>query len=126
MSKSKTTSQPQTPKIPAKWQLVSWQKKDEQYARIPQEWRLSSLPSSGVTNYIDIPQRCGILSAQELDITEKYDATALANAIKSRELKCLDVTRAFCKVCTLFLVANIHLIQSTESSNCPSTHKLSD
>ncbi|KAH3916730.1 hypothetical protein HBI56_049500 [Parastagonospora nodorum] len=94
MSKTKTPSPPQAP---AKWQLVSWQKKDEQYARIPQEWRLSSLPSSSTTNYIDIPRKCGILSAAELKITEEYDATALAGAITSRKLKCIDVTRAFCK-----------------------------
>jgi hypothetical protein len=97
MSKTKTPSLPQAP---PKWKLVSWQKKDEQYARIPQEWRLSSLPSSSATNYIDIPRQCGILSAAELKITEEYDATALADGIKSRELKCIDVTRAFCKVCT--------------------------
>lgn len=95
MSKVKAESQPQaTPK----WQLVSWQKKDEQYARIPHGWRLSSLPASHVTNYIDIPRKCGILSERELDITENYDATALAESIRTRKLKCIDVTRAFCKV----------------------------
>jgi amidase len=97
MSKTKTPSQPPGP---AKWQLVLWQKKDEQYARIPHEWRLSSLPSPHVTNYTDIPRKCGLLSEAELKITEEYDATALAEAIRSRKLKCVDVTRAFCKVPT--------------------------
>jgi hypothetical protein len=94
---SKTKSEPQS-QAPAKWQLVSWQKKDEQYARIPHEWRLNSLPASHVTNYTDIPKKCGLLSDKELDITENYDATALADAIRTRKLKCIDVTRAFCKV----------------------------
>jgi amidase len=98
MSNNKAPSPPQAP---AKWQLVSRQKKDEQYARIPQEWRLSRLPSSSVTNYLNIPRECGMLSAEELRITEEYDATALADAIKCRTLKCVDVTRAFCKVCKL-------------------------
>lgn len=95
MFKSKAVSQSQSP---AKWQLVAWQKKDEQYAKIPQAWRLSSLPGPDVTNLTDIPRKCGILSADELRITEEYDATALAEAIRQRKLKCIDVTRAFCKV----------------------------
>jgi amidase len=95
MSKSK---EPAALQSPAKWQLVSWQKKDEQYARIPHDWRLRNLPSQHVTNYIDIPRKCGLLSKEELSITEEYDATALADAIRARKLKCIDVTRAFCKV----------------------------
>jgi len=86
------------PPMPAKWQLVSWQKKDEQFNRIPAGWRLPRLPSKEVINYIDVPRKCGILSQQELHITEAYDATSLAEAIRKRELKCVDVARAFCKV----------------------------
>jgi amidase len=86
---------------PAKWRFVSWQKKDEQFARIPQAWRLTSLPSADTTNYTAVPRDCGLLSEQELRITEDYDATALAVAIRSRELRCVDVTRAFCKVSML-------------------------
>jgi amidase len=106
MSKTKS---PSPPEGPAKWQLVSWSKKDEQNARIPQEWRLSSLPSPSVTNYMAIPKSCGILSAEELKVTEEYDATALAQAIKSRKLKCIDVTRAFCKVCSHHVSQNVPL-----------------
>jgi amidase len=97
MTKSKAQS---APRPAPKWQLVSWQKKDEQYARIPLAWRLQSLPSTKVTNYMDIPRQCGILTKEELEITENYDATALADAIRSRKLKCIDVTQAFCKVHT--------------------------
>jgi hypothetical protein len=95
-----TSSQPQ---LPPKWQLVAWQKKDEQYARIPSDWRIphDQLPAPKATNYLSIPSTCGILSNEELRITEKYDATALAEAIKSRKLKSVDVARAFCKVCQL-------------------------
>ncbi|KAF1914810.1 amidase signature domain-containing protein [Ampelomyces quisqualis] len=94
MSKAKAKPQSQAP---PKWQLVSWQKKDEQHARIPHEWRLSSLPASHVTNFIHVPRKCGILSAKEINITENYDATALAEAVRSRKLKCIDITMAFCK-----------------------------
>jgi hypothetical protein len=94
MSTSKTQSEP---KPTPKWQSVSWQKKDQQFARIPAEWRLSRLPSSNITNYLDVPRECGLLTDRELDITENYDATALAQAIRERKLNCVDVTTAFCK-----------------------------
>jgi amidase len=92
-----------TPPIPAKWQLLSWQKKDEQFHRIPAEWRLPRLPSKDVTNYLDIPRKCGLLSQEELRITEAYDASSLAELIRKRELKCVDVARAFCKVYIAFV-----------------------
>jgi hypothetical protein len=93
---------------PPRWQQISWQKKDEQYARIPHEWRLPSKPSSDITTYMGIPRQCGILSQEELQITEEYDATALAEAIRSRTLKCIDVTRAFCKVGVPLAVEHSH------------------
>jgi hypothetical protein len=95
MAKSKTQSDP---KPTPKWQSTSWQKKDQQFARIPNEWRLPQLPPSNVTNYLGIPRECGLLTEKELDITENYDATALAKAIRERKLTCVDVTTAFCKV----------------------------
>jgi len=83
---------------PDKWQLVSWQKKDQQRARIPQEWYLKALPPPNVTTYLDIPRKCGLLSAEELKITENFDATALAIEIREGRLKSVDVVTAFCKV----------------------------
>ncbi|KAH8728130.1 amidase signature domain-containing protein [Phaeosphaeriaceae sp. PMI808] len=94
MSKSKEISAAQSP-VP--WQLISRRKKEQQFAKIPHEWHLSDLPPEHVTNYMDIPRKCGLLSKEELNITEEYDATALAKAIRLRKLKCVDVTRAFCK-----------------------------
>lgn len=81
----------------AKWQLVSQQKKDEQNARIPSSWTLRSLPQPQVVNYLDIPRTCGLLTTDELDITETYDAIALAEAIRGNRVKCVDVAQAFCK-----------------------------
>lgn len=87
--------------MPARWQFVAWQKKDEQSARIPSDWLMphNRFPAPNVTNFLDLPRKCGILSEEELKITEEYDATALAKAIRARQLKSVDVTRAFCKVC---------------------------
>ncbi|USP74811.1 uncharacterized protein yc1106_02085 [Curvularia clavata] len=81
----------------AKWELVSQRKKAEQNARIPAEWRLSMLPGPEVHNYTEIPRECGLLTKEELQITEQYDAVALAKVIREKQLKCLDVARAFCK-----------------------------
>jgi hypothetical protein len=95
MSNSKPQADSQsTPK----WQSVSRQKKDQQFARTPAEWRLPASPLPSVNNYLNIPRGCGLLTGRELEITENYDATALAKAIRERELTCLEVTTAFCKV----------------------------
>ncbi|KAI8932578.1 hypothetical protein NX059_010083 [Plenodomus lindquistii] len=82
---------------PAKWQLVARWKKDEQHARIPSEWRLNKLPDARVTDYTNIPRKCGLLSTEELRITDEYDAVGLAQAIRERKIKCVDVATAFCK-----------------------------
>jgi hypothetical protein len=95
MSNSKSQSDP---KPTPKWQSIAWQKKDQQFARIPSQWRLPQLPPSTVTNYLQIPRECGLLTDKELDITGNYDATALAQAIRERKFTCVHVTTAFCKV----------------------------
>jgi hypothetical protein len=95
MSKSKPQSDP---KPTPKWQSVAWQKKDQQFARIPNQWRLPQLPPSTVTNFLQVPRECGLLTEKELDITGHCDATALAQAIRERKFTCVDVTTAFCKV----------------------------
>ncbi|KAL6157490.1 hypothetical protein ACJBU6_05041 [Exserohilum turcicum] len=81
----------------ASWQLVAQRKRDEQSKRIPPDWRLATLPGPDVHNYLDIPRKCGLLTGPELQITEHYDAVALAAAIRDKRLRCIDVARAFCK-----------------------------
>ncbi|KAI4655433.1 hypothetical protein J4E93_000145 [Alternaria ventricosa] len=79
------------------WRSVSRRKKAEQNERIPKEWKLNAIPGAVVKSYIDIPRKSELLTKEELDITEKYDAVAIAQAIREKKLKCIDVTRAFCK-----------------------------
>lgn len=81
----------------AKWQLIARRKQEERNARIPSSWRLASLPGAHVTNYTDIPRKCGLFTAEELRITEDFDAVGLAEAIRDRKLTCVEVARAFCK-----------------------------
>lgn len=59
------------------------------------------LPTSTIQNppknVTSVPRECGLLTAEEIDITESYDATALAEAIASRKLSAVQVTVAFSK-----------------------------
>lgn len=87
---------------PPPWESIRVRKLEEQKSRIPQEWLIARerLPSDDVLNVVDVPRTCGILSPQELRITEDFDARSLAAAIRSRQLSALEVTIAFCKVRT--------------------------
>ncbi|KAI4207843.1 MAG: hypothetical protein LQ346_000346 [Caloplaca aetnensis] len=84
---------------PPPWESIRVRKLEEQKSRIPQEWLIARerLPSDDVLNVVDVPRTCGILSPQELRITEDFDARSLAAAIRSRQLSALEVTIAFCK-----------------------------
>ncbi|KAF7115465.1 hypothetical protein CNMCM5793_002423 [Aspergillus hiratsukae] len=82
------------------WQQKAQLKQSEAASKIPPEWRLSSdilNAISSESNVLDIPAKCGILSAREIDITEKYDATDLLQKLASGELTAVEVTTAFCK-----------------------------
>ena len=45
----------------------------------------------------DIPRTCGILTDEELQITEKYDTVSLAEALASKKYSAVTVARAFAK-----------------------------
>jgi amidase len=83
------------------WEKKTAEKRAAEYAKIPKEWRLDQKYLSDDMNsdasVLDVPRQCGILSPAELDITEKYSAIALAEAVQSGSVKSADVARAFCK-----------------------------
>ncbi|CAM1501288.1 Fc.00g104500.m01.CDS01 [Cosmosporella sp. VM-42] len=71
----------------------------EEFAeKVPDELRL---PRSVIDNPpkddTAIPRECGLLSPEEIQITEKYDATALAAAIASKQFTAVAVATAFAK-----------------------------
>lgn len=71
---------------------------EEFAAKVPNELRLSlGLINNAPKNVIGVPQQCGLLSPEELDITEKYDATALAALIAAKKLTSVAVVTAFAK-----------------------------
>lgn len=103
--------------MPETWKEISNRKKAEQASRVPTQWIFNSQTTSSIK---DVPRSCGILSKEELDITENYDATSLAESIAARKLKCVDVTLAFCKVRPSLPRKITSLLWTLESCNCPS------
>jgi Asp-tRNA(Asn)/Glu-tRNA(Gln) amidotransferase A subunit family amidase len=81
----------------ALWKPIARRKQAERESRIPKPWRLASPPSSNILDVRSIPRTSGILSPEELEITESHDATSLAQAISSGSLTAEQVTIAFCK-----------------------------
>jgi hypothetical protein len=94
---------------------IAQRKQDALAAAIPAEWRLPAhlipagmlSPAESITegpkqygrvNVTEIPRTCGILSAKELEITEKYDVRGLVAAMTEGRLKAEEVIRGFCKV----------------------------
>ncbi|KUJ08532.1 amidase [Mollisia scopiformis] len=84
------------------WETIANKYREQTSAKIPSEWLLpssitSTVSETSVQNVLSIPRTCGILSEQEIEITEKYDAVTLAEMLKEGKVKSVDVTRAFCK-----------------------------
>lgn len=94
---------------------IAQRKQAELAAAISAEWHLPAhlipegmlSPAESITegpkrygrvNVVDIPRTCGLLSSEELKITEKYDVRGLVAAMTEEKLKAEDVVRAFCKV----------------------------
>ncbi|KAK3386014.1 amidase signature domain-containing protein [Podospora didyma] len=71
---------------------------DEFAAKVPQDLYLSqSMFDNPPTDVTAVPRECGLLSAEEVDITEKYDAVGLAEAIACKKLTAVAVATAFGK-----------------------------
>ncbi|KAG9244368.1 general amidase-like protein [Calycina marina] len=81
----------------APYKEIALRKQAERQSRIPRAWLLAALPPSATLDVRSIPRNCGILTAQEIHITEACDATALAQAIRQRKVTSEAVTIAFCK-----------------------------
>ena len=81
----------------APWKAIAQRKQAERQSRIPSAWLLKTSPSSSTLDVRYVPRASGILTSNELYITENYDATSLAEAIRSRIHTAEEVTIAFCK-----------------------------
>ncbi|KAL5121498.1 hypothetical protein ACEQ8H_000570 [Pleosporales sp. CAS-2024a] len=86
----------------ADWQALAKSKRESVAARIPQEWLLPEnltcqYVETSTLNVLNVPRTCGLMTEQELAITENYDATALVQLMSTGKLKSIDVVTAFCK-----------------------------
>ncbi|KAL2787793.1 amidase signature domain-containing protein [Aspergillus keveii] len=84
------------------WQVLVTKKRAQLNAQIPGEWRLSesflaSIPASGRLIEDDVVRRSGLLTDEELDITENYSAKELLSKLACGDTSSLQVTTAFCK-----------------------------
>jgi amidase len=78
------------------WKDIAAAQQAKRQNRIPKEWLLKNPPADDVYNVMDIPYTCGIMSPEELKITEK-DCVELLDLMANKKLKSYDVTLAFCK-----------------------------
>lgn len=71
-------------------------KQEQRQRRLPKNWLLShdQLQSSDV---LDVPERCGILTEREIQITQNNDAVDIVDDIAKGKLSAKEVTVAFCK-----------------------------
>jgi amidase len=76
------------------WQEIAADKKSRITASIPPEWRITSIPSGD--NVVGYPKISGIMSFEELEITESSASYLVAN-IAVGKLTAVAVTTAFCK-----------------------------
>ena len=80
------------------WKAISAEAQEKLAASIPSEWRISQegLPSKDELDVTEFPAKSGLLTKEELAITDSY-ATDIVKKIASGDWKAEDVTRAFCK-----------------------------
>ena len=89
---------PDFPKGDAEFEAERQQIVDSVLAKIPKDLILpENIIKEPPPRVIDIPRDSGLLTKQEIEITENYDLVGLAEAIASRKYTSVDVTRAFCR-----------------------------
>jgi amidase len=62
---------------------------------IPAKWRLPQPLDSSLTDVRSVPATCGLLTDQQLEITEQT-ASELMAQLREGKLSSVDVTEAFC------------------------------
>ena len=79
------------------WKILASRKKQALHDAIPREWLISHLPISEHPNVIDVPRKCGLLTARELEITETADVEVILRNLCTSVWTAVETTRAFSK-----------------------------
>lgn len=78
------------------WKELISEKKIRQKAAIPQEWILDNIPSEKTLNVIDFPEKSGLLSEKEIEITNSQ-VGPLLERLADGSWSAVEVTTAFSK-----------------------------
>jgi len=78
------------------WKELVSEKTIRQKAAIPQEWILENIPSEETLNVIDFPEKSGLLSDKEIEITHSEVGTLLER-LANGSWSAVEVTTAFSK-----------------------------
>lgn len=79
------------------YQKIAAEKRLQRSSEIPEDWLIPTGLYRDATNVLEVPSTCGVLNGVELEITSKYDATALLEKLKTGVWSAEQVTIAFCK-----------------------------
>lgn len=77
------------------WRELCAARKKKRHDSIPTEW-LIRLPDDQL-NVMDVPSKCGLLTARELEITETIDVDVILRKLSTAEWSSVEVTTAFLK-----------------------------
>ncbi|OMP85361.1 putative amidase [Diplodia seriata] len=78
------------------WRAIAKERRAAQAAQIPPELRLKSIPD-GLVNAVEYVESCGLLSAEELQLTAITDARVLVEKLASGAISSVRLTSAFIK-----------------------------
>ena len=78
------------------WKELISEKRIRQRASIPQEWILENIPSEQTLNVIDFPEKSGLLSKREIEITNS-EVGPLLQYLANGSWSAMEVTIAFSK-----------------------------
>lgn len=78
------------------WQDLCAEKKQRQKESIPKRWIITP-PADTQLDVTYVPAECGILTPEELEITETQDVALLLEKLATGAWSSVDVTRAYYK-----------------------------
>ena len=84
------------PITPKHWKELVAEKKGRQAATIPKEWILTNLPPKDKLSVIDFPEKSGLLTARDIEITNT-EVDELLSKLAKGIWSAVDVTTAFSK-----------------------------
>ncbi|OSX66101.1 hypothetical protein POSPLADRAFT_1131808 [Postia placenta MAD-698-R-SB12] len=78
------------------WKRLVADKRRRQLESIPKDW-LIQVPDEHIVDVTAVPERCGLLSDRELQITNTGDVNEILDKLAKGEWSAVEVTNAFCK-----------------------------